>query len=304
MAIALTEQIKTALAEYTGASRLIHLTIGEGRASRCDFLVEAFYAEDRLQEIGGCEVIALSTSAFVQPQALLGQATKLELSLADGTRSPLSGEISAAAQLGSDGGLARYRIRISPWLWRLEHVRNCRVWQDKRVIDIVDAVFAAYLPSACWRWSDETSAFMAGTLPRSYCCQYRETDLDFVRRLLAEEGLSWRVEQNDTGHGLVLFADSTQTSAVPEDASSASGNGIRFHGASPVEQADSVQALASQRCLPTKRERMLKKVNLKIPVQRTCFSDSFSMALRTIMYRLKPQEITPTWLGYMTAILD
>jgi len=249
MAIALTEQIKTALTEYTGASRLIHLTIGEGRASRCDFLVEAFYAEDRLQEIGGCEVIALSTSAFVQLQALLGQAAKLELSLADGTRSPLSGELSAAAQLGSDGGLARYRMQISPWLWRLEHVRNCRVWQDKRVIDIVDAVFAAYLPSARWRWSDETSAFMAGTLPRSYCCQYRETDLDFVRRLLAEEGLSWRVEQNDTGHGLVLFADSTQTSAVPEDASSASGNGIRFHGASPVEQADSVQALASQRCL-------------------------------------------------------
>lgn len=249
MAIALTEQIKTALAEYTGASRLIDLTIGEGRASRCDFLVEAFHAEDGLQEMGGCEVIALSTSAFVQPQALLGQAAKLELSLADGTRSPLSGEISAAAQLGSDGGLARYRIRISPWLWRLEHVRNCRVWQDKRVIDIVDAVFAAYLPLARWRWSDETNTFMLGTLPRSYCCQYRETDLDFVRRLLVEEGLGWRVEQDETGHGLVLFADSTRASAVPEDASSASGNGIRFHGASPVEQADSVQALVSRRRL-------------------------------------------------------
>ncbi len=249
MATALTEQIKTALAEYSGTSRLMNLTIGDGRVAPCDFLAEAFYAEDGLQDVGSCELIALSTSAFVQPQAMLGLAAKLELRLADGTYAPLSGEISEVAQLGSDGGLARYRIRISPWLWRLEHVRNCRVWQDKCVIDIVDAVFTAYLPLARWRWSDETSAFMAGALPRSYCCQYRETDLEFVRRLLAEEGLGWRVEQDDAGHGLVLFADSSQASAVPEDASSASGDGIRFHGASPVEQADSVQALVSQRRL-------------------------------------------------------
>lgn len=242
-------QIRTTLAEYSGASRLMDLRIGEGRALQHDFLAEAFYAQDAIQEVGGCDVIALSINSFVQPQALLGQAARLELSLADGTRSPLSGEISKVAQLGSDGGLTRYRIRIAPWLWRLEHVRNCRVWQDKRVIDIIDAVFAAYLPLARWRWSDEISAFMAGTLPRSYCCQYRETDLDFVQRLLAEEGLGWRVEQDDTGHGLVLFADSTQASAVPEDASSATDNGIRFHGASSVEQADSVQTLVSRRRL-------------------------------------------------------
>ena len=249
MATASIEQIRTALAEYSGASRLMDLRIGEGYVLQHEFLAEAFYAQDAIQEVGGCDVIALSTSAFVQPQALLGQAARLELSLADGTRSPLSGEISQVAQLGSDGGLTRYRIRIAPWLWRLEHVRNCRVWQDKHVIDIIDAVFAAYVPLARWRWSDETSAFMAGTLPRSYCCQYRETDLDFVQRLLAEEGLGWQVEQDDTGHGLVLFADSTQASAVPEDASSATGNGIRLHGASPVERAGSVQALGSQRRL-------------------------------------------------------
>jgi len=43
--------------------------------------------------------------------------------------------------LGSDGGLARYRVRISPWLWRLGQVRNSRVWQDKTVIGMVDSVF-------------------------------------------------------------------------------------------------------------------------------------------------------------------
>lgn len=247
MANALIEEVSAALAEFSGASRLIDLRIGE--RDEYGLLVEAFAAEEAVQEVGLRDVIALSTSATIPPTVLLGQPATLELALADGTRERFSGEICDAAMLGSDGGLARYRIRIAPWIWRLAHVRNCRIWQDKRVIDIVDAVFADYRPAARWRWSDETASFMADALPRSYCCQYRESDLDFVLRLLAEEGLCWRVEEADEGHGLVLFADSSQPGAVPEDASSASDGGIRYHGVSSVEQRDSVQSLHARQRL-------------------------------------------------------
>ena len=247
MANALIGEVSAALAEFSGASRLIDLRIGE--RDEYGLLVEAFAAEEAVQEVALRDVIALSTSATIPVTALLGQPATLELALADGTRERFSGEICDAAMLGSDGGLARYRIRIAPWIWRLAHVRNCRVWQDKRVIDIVDAVFADYRPAARWRWSDETASFMADALPRSYCCQYRESDLDFVLRLLAEEGLCWRVEEADEGHGLVLFADSSQPGAVPEDASSASDGGIRYHGVSSVEQRDSVQCLHARQRL-------------------------------------------------------
>jgi len=247
MANALTEVLSVALAEFSGATRLIDLKIGE--RDEYGLLVEAFAAEDAVQEIGLREVIALSTSACIPVTALLGRPATLELSLANGTRTLFSGEVCEAAMLGSDGGLARYRIRIAPWIWRLAHVRNCRVWQDKRVIAIVDAVFADYRPAARWRWSDEVNSFMADVLPRSYCCQYRESDLDFVQRLLAEEGLSFRVEDIDDGHSLVLFADSSQPSGVPEDASSALEGSIRYHGVSSVEQCDSVQSLHAQQRL-------------------------------------------------------
>lgn len=247
MSTALTDQIFAALAEFSSASRLYALTISDGEEG--GLLVEAFVADDALQALGIRDVIALSTDANLELDRLLGQPAVLEASLADGTRARFGGEISEAAMLGSDGGLARYRIRMSSWLWRLAQVRNCRVWQDKSVVDIVDAVFGAYLPLARWRWSDETGSFMADVPPRSYCCQYRESDLDFVRRLLAEEGLCWRVEQTDAGPGLVLFADSSQDCAVPEDASSAALGGIRFHGARSVEESDSIQALTAQRRL-------------------------------------------------------
>jgi type VI secretion system secreted protein VgrG len=251
MTTALTQQVATALAQFSSTTRLYELTIGEGSAEQGSggLLVEAFAADDAVNELGARDVIALSTSAYVEPASLLGQSACLEMSLADGTRTSFAGEISEAAMLGSDGGFARYRVRISAWLWRLGQVRNSRVWQEMSVIEIVDAVFEAYLPLARWRWSDETSSLMADALPRSYCSQYRESDLDFVRRLLAEEGLSWRFEQTGDRPGVVLFADSSQRCAVPEDPGSEVDGGIRYHGVSAVEQRDTVQALIAQRSL-------------------------------------------------------
>jgi uncharacterized protein involved in type VI secretion and phage assembly len=237
-----------ALAGFDSVTRLYALQIGDGDGGLpgSDLLVEAFVADDAVQGLGVRDVIALSTSAALDPQTLLGQRATLEVSLADGTRARFGGEICEAAQLGSDGGLARYRVRIAHWIWRLAHVRNSRVWQDRAVTDIVDAVFSAYAPDARWRWSDEVDSFMDGTSPRSYCCQYRESDLAFVERLLAEEGLAWRFEQDDDGPLMVLFADSRDPAAVPDDPSSALG-GARFHGAHARERSDSVQALASLR---------------------------------------------------------
>lgn len=87
---------------------------------------------------------------------------------------------------------------------------------------------------------------MDGTSIRSYCCQYRESDLEFVERLLAEEGLAWRFEQDANGPLMVLFADSSDPSAIPDDPSITSG-GARFHGAHAQEKSDSVQALTSLR---------------------------------------------------------
>ncbi|CAN7236235.1 type VI secretion system Vgr family protein [Massilia sp. LjRoot122] len=247
MSTTLRDQIFAALAEFSSASRLYELKIGDGEEA--GLLVEAFLADDALQVVGTRDVIALSTDAFVALETLLGQPAVLEISLADGARERFAGEICEAAMLGSDGGLARYRVRISSWLWRLGQVRNSRVWQNMSVVEIVDAVFEAYQPLARWRWSDDVGPFLAEVSSRSYCCQYRESDLDFVHRLLAEEGLSWRLEQTDDGPGLVLFADSSQLCAVPEDASSEALGGIRFHGARSVEESDSIQALSAQRRL-------------------------------------------------------
>lgn len=248
MTLAAVAQVAAGLARFTSDTRLYALKLDAGMgADGGELMVEAFVADEQLQECGARDLIVLSTSAFVDVRKLLGKPATLEISLADGSRDSFGGEVTQAAMLGSEGGLARYRLRLTPWLWRLTQVRNSRVWQDASVLDIVAGVFDGYGAAALWRCSDDALPFMAGVPARSYCCQYRESDFDFVRRLLAEEGLGWRFEQTGDGPCLVLFADTPQRSAVPEDASSAAGGGVRFHGVRPGEQHDTVQALRRQR---------------------------------------------------------
>ena len=96
-----------------------------------------------------------------------------------------------AAQLGADGGVARYRLRMHGWLPFLAKRRDSFVFQDKTALAIVEDIFEDY-PVANYRI--EVSQTLR---TRSLCTQYRESDLEFVTRLLAEEGLSFHFEHLD-----------------------------------------------------------------------------------------------------------
>jgi type VI secretion system secreted protein VgrG len=132
---------------------------------------------------------ALSTSRHLALKALIGQQLTVERLGSDGAYHPWHGYVFEAAQLGGDGGLARYRLVMRPWLSLLALRRDSRVFQGLCAQAIVERVFAGF-PQA------EFSFQLGSPLrPRSLCTQYQETDLDFVQRLLAEEGLHYHFEQ-------------------------------------------------------------------------------------------------------------
>ena len=253
------------LADFSSASRLYALTLPNQPS--VSLAVEAFTATEALHSVGARDLIVLSTDAQLQPNTLLGQTATLHVSLSDGSRTTFTGLVSEVAKLGTtlaaQGSLSRLRLRVVPWIWLLSHTRNSRSWQDQTAIQIVDTIFQAYNTEhgsfAAWRWSDDVAPYLQALRPRSYCAQYRESDLHFVSRLLAEEGLSWRVEESEdapSGHQIVLFADTTHNSATPQDATSAhalGGIGIRFHGARSMEEQDSVQALLQSCTLQSSR---------------------------------------------------
>jgi type VI secretion system secreted protein VgrG len=235
---------------FLSTTRLYELSFRD--QTGLNFSVEAWWGQETLSAGFEFCIDLLATDAYIELKQLLGQVVSLQVSLSDGTRSARSGLVRSAIKLGADGGFARYRIVVVPWSWLLTRARHNRVFQDKSVVQIVEAVFADYAEHAAWHWSDEVSSFLETARPRSYCVQYRESDYAFVSRLLAEEGIGWCVEEDKDApalHRLRLFADSRQ---FPEDSLSQHANGglgIRFHRADSQEDQDAIVAFGSQRSL-------------------------------------------------------
>ena len=235
---------------FLSNTRMYELTWRDGAGP--DLPVEAWWGREALSAGFELCIDLLATDAHLELKHFLGRAVRLATRLSDGGQAHRSGLVRAAQKLGADGGFARYRLTVVPWVWLLGRGRHNRVFQDKTVVQILESVFADYADVAAWQWSDEVAGFLTDTRPRSYCVQYGESDYAFVSRLLAEEGLGWCVEEDaeaPSGHRLRIFADSQQ---VPEDLVSQSANGergIRFHRADSQEDQDSVLAFGQQRRL-------------------------------------------------------
>ncbi|MFG6447096.1 type VI secretion system Vgr family protein [Roseateles sp. BYS180W] len=135
---------------------------------------------------------ALSTSRYLELKALVGEQVTVQRLLNDGRYSAWHGYVMEAVQLGADGGLARYRLVLAPWLSFLGLRRDCFVYQDKTALEVIEDIFRDY-PQAHYelRVSEPLRR-------RSVCVQYRETDLAFVQRLLAQEGLSYHWQHQDS----------------------------------------------------------------------------------------------------------
>ncbi|WOB07030.1 type VI secretion system Vgr family protein [Piscinibacter gummiphilus] len=161
------------------------------------------------------EVLALSTNAHLRLKDLIGQPVRVDLLTGQSLKAlrPFHGHVTAFALLGSDGGLARYKLTVEPWLSVLAHRQDAWVFQDKTVMEILDEVFADYQAQGklapAWRWELADASVYAR---RSLCVQYHESDLAFVQRLMAEEGLfSWfehEASEGDTlGQHTLVIAD-------------------------------------------------------------------------------------------------
>ena len=161
-------------------------------------LREAVHAHEPLW----ADVDCFSTSAHLELKALMGAPATLRLVLADGSHRIWQGVVAQAAQLGSDGGLARYRVVLAAWTHWLQHRRDARIFQDQTAQDVVSTVFQAY-PAAAFRFDVASPGPM-----RALTTQYRETDWAFACRLMADEGWSWRLEHDPAEEGrhvLVVF---------------------------------------------------------------------------------------------------
>ncbi|MGN2498401.1 type VI secretion system Vgr family protein [Serratia bockelmannii] len=164
------------------------------------FLFQSLTGREALSSLYTFTVDVLSERRHIDPQNLLGQALTVACrhALRPATRY-LSGIVTRVEVRGRDRNdrYDRYTFTVGPALWTLGQGRDCRIWQEKSVPDIITALLRerdiAFENRLSWeyrRWE--------------YCVQYQESDLDFISRLMEHEGIYYYFMHENGRHTLVL----------------------------------------------------------------------------------------------------
>jgi type VI secretion system secreted protein VgrG len=155
------------------------------------------------------ELDMFSEDAGIAFKDIVGERLTVSIKMSNGDKRYINGIVSTFEQVNradeTEKGLTRrnffYRAEIVPWSWLLSRMINNRIFQEKDVQEIVQQVFddrGAF--DYEWNLSDNYNK-------RNYCVQYNETDLNFVSRLLEEEGIHYFYRHENGSHTMVL-ADS------------------------------------------------------------------------------------------------
>jgi type VI secretion system secreted protein VgrG len=177
------------------------LTI-EGLSS--ELHVIRFRGREGISELFDFEVEFVSDDAAIDFEAVVGKPALLEMRTDDDPRY-VHGIVSRFEETAVGRKFTNYTARIVPALWTFGLKNDCCIFQGLNVPDVIkDVLQSGGLESG----TDFDIRVKASYPAREYCVQYRETDLDFVTRLMEEAGIFYFFEHSEDGHVLVLGDDS------------------------------------------------------------------------------------------------
>ncbi len=119
------------------------------------------------------------------------------------------GYVAQFCFLESRGRYASYRATLRPWLWFLTLQSGCRIFQNKTAPQIIETVFRDS------GFTDFETRLSGNYVSREYCVQYRETEFDFVSRLMEEEGIHYYFRHDDVKHMLVMTDSMSGHDLIP-----------------------------------------------------------------------------------------
>jgi len=169
-------------------------------------LFHAMHIREELGRLGEWQVDLLSARGDINLDEILGKNVTVNLAMQEDGIRHFNGYVTRFAQGGMYGRYHRYVAEVRPWLWFLTRTADCRIFQEMTVPDILKAVFAEE-PTNDFKL-ELTNSYRKWT----YCVQYRETDFNFVSRLMEHEGIYYYVRHTD-GHNTLVLTDSTSKHA-------------------------------------------------------------------------------------------
>jgi type VI secretion system secreted protein VgrG len=183
----------------TQANRTLQLSSPLGADT---LLVTRFAAREHISRLFEYELELLSETADIDADKILGQPVTLTLGLPDDAGQRFfNGFVTEFSQVGYGERFHQYQAVVHPWFWFLTRTADCRIFQGKAIPEIFQAV-----AKQCG-FTDFKLRLSGSYAPRNYCVQYRETDFNFLSRLLEQEGIHYFFQHEDGKHTMILADD-------------------------------------------------------------------------------------------------
>jgi type VI secretion system secreted protein VgrG len=184
----------------TATQKTRHLTI-ETPLGKDHLLLTSFNGQEEISRLFRYDLELLSEDFAIKPGEIVGKNVTFGLTRSSGVMRYFNGFVRRfrAGTLTGSGKFRRYSAEIVPWLWFLTRTTDCRIFQFKKAPAIIEQIFSDL------GFSDFDFSRLRGEYPeRTYCVQYRESDFDFVSRLMEEEGIFYDFRHENGKHTLIL----------------------------------------------------------------------------------------------------
>jgi type VI secretion system secreted protein VgrG len=176
-----------------------------------ELVLVRFDGTEGLSELFEYRIEALSEKDDLNFDRAIGKDCQLSIK-SYGQEREFNGVMVEAQWLGMSEHYQNYRVILRPWLWLLSHTSDCRIFQDKKAPEIIKKVFEDRGFSGRFELKVDE-----GSYPKlEYCVQYRETDLNFVSRLMEQHGIYYFFEHKGDTHKLILIDSKSKHQPVPK----------------------------------------------------------------------------------------
>ncbi len=189
---------------------------------------QSFKLKESLFELYELSLYLVTDDLEANVEDVLGATAELELQRGELTRF-VTGVVRQVEFLGIEHDKFTVRVKIVPAMWGLTQRKDSRHWQNLTVPEILEEVLAAPLAEYGREIRlDLNNSYQA----REFCVQYREYDYDFVRRLMAEEGIYFYFDCAGGQSEVLVLVDSNDV--LPEVVVAEAGATIAICNADPL----------------------------------------------------------------------
>lgn len=177
---------------FTSLNRTLELK-GSGPFEQSTLLPLKLTGQESLSRCYAYELECLSSDPQLAPNSLLGSFWTVGIVTDGHARRSINGIVTQAQKLGSDGAFTRFLLRLEPCFALLAKTRGARIWQEKTIPQIVESLLQEKIqqnPLFAKHFRIENQCLNTYS-PRAYRAMYQESELQFIERSLAEEGVSY-----------------------------------------------------------------------------------------------------------------